>query len=120
MAGCSAKEIGYIGASANGSIWGDEIELQVLRNLFGERLESLPVTVPAEAFGNPLAASGIFQAIEALESGRQGVLPPCRGAALAASGLDLSGWVGTCSFSKALLISVGLDGSIACLILGIN
>ena len=120
MAGCSAEEIGYIGTSANGSIRGDDIELQVLRNLFGERLGSLPIAVPAEGFGNPLAASGIFQAIEALESGRQGTLPPFRGALGAASDLGLSSEVGTCKFTKALLISVGLDGSVASVVLGIS
>ena len=120
MAGCSAEEIGYIGASANGSIKGDEIELQVLRSLFGERLASLPISVPAEAFGNPLAASGIFQAIEALESARQGTLPPFKGALGAASDLGLSREVGTCKFTKALLISVGLDGSVASVVLGVG
>jgi len=120
MAGCHQEEIGYVGVSACGSIKGDEIELQVLRKVFGERLGSLPVGVPAETHGNPLAALGCFQAIEALESGRQGTLPPFRGALGGASDLGLSDGVGSCAFTKALLLSVGLDGSVASLVLGMN
>lgn len=123
MAECDVDRLGYVSCSANGSIKGDDIEAQVLRELLGSRLGSVPIAVPAESFGNALAPSGVFQAIEALETARQGILPPFMGAAnggLAAADLGLSPEVRDCTFDRALVFSTGLDGSVSAAVLGIS
>jgi 3-oxoacyl-[acyl-carrier-protein] synthase II len=122
MADCEAARIGYVSCSANGSIKGDEIEAHVLREVLGDRLGKVPIAVPAESFGNALAPSGIFQAIEALETARQGMLPPFCGARngdLGAIDLGLSPEPTECAFDRALVFSCGLDGSVSAVVLGI-
>ena len=123
MADCEAARIGYLSCSANGSIKGDEIEERVLRKVLGDRLGKVPVAVPAESFGNALAPSGIYQAVEALETARQGVLPPFCGARngnLGTAELGLSPELVECAFDRALVLSCGLDGSVSAVVLGID
>ena len=123
MADCEAARIGYLSCSANGSVKGDEIEERVLRKVLGDRLGKVPVAVPAESFGNALAPSGIYQAVEALETARQGVLPPFCGARngnLGAAELGLSPELMECAFDRALVFSCGLDGSVSAVVLGLD
>jgi 3-oxoacyl-(acyl-carrier-protein) synthase len=55
--------IGCVIASASGSLAGDEMELRALRNVFGARLDAIPVCAPKAAFGEALGASGALCAL---------------------------------------------------------
>jgi len=64
-AGVGPDAIGLIVAGASGSPAGDEMELHALRNVFGQRLEQIPLSAPKAAFGEALGASGALCALTA-------------------------------------------------------
>src|SRR5258705_298768 len=78
-AGIGPDEIGCVVAGASGSRAGDEMETHALRNVFGERLEKIPVCAPKAAFGEALGASGALCALTAGLALAKRRLPPTTG-----------------------------------------
>jgi 3-oxoacyl-[acyl-carrier-protein] synthase II len=72
----SPEQIGCVIACASGSPAGDEMELRALRNVFGARLESIPVCAPKAAFGEALGASGALCAMTGGLALAKGSAPP--------------------------------------------
>src|SRR5262249_29254184 len=62
-AGIAPDAIGLIIAGASGSPAGDEMETHALRNVFGARLEQIPLSAPKALFGEALGASGALCAL---------------------------------------------------------
>jgi 3-oxoacyl-[acyl-carrier-protein] synthase II len=74
----SPSEIDCLSASANGSPSGDRREAQAAAEVFGEKARVLPVTAVKSMLGEALGASGATQAVAALDTLRDGVLPGIR------------------------------------------
>jgi 3-oxoacyl-(acyl-carrier-protein) synthase len=64
-AGIGPDAIGCIIAGASGSRAGDEMEAHALQNIFGQRLDEIPLSAPKAAFGEALGASGALCAVTA-------------------------------------------------------
>jgi 3-oxoacyl-[acyl-carrier-protein] synthase II len=117
----STAEIGFVSASANGSIRADCHESAALKHIFGDRSEHLPVCAIKCSTGDALGASGPLQLIATVETLRQGKLPgiaklqelvpdfPLGG--LACESRNLSAQYG-------LINAVGLDGNVCSLVVG--
>src|SRR5207247_11312972 len=73
------EAIGCIIAGASGSRAGDEMEIHALRNVFGARLEKIPMSAPKAAFGEALGASGALCALSAGLALANGSVPPTAG-----------------------------------------
>jgi 3-oxoacyl-[acyl-carrier-protein] synthase II len=110
-AGITPDAIGCVIACASGSPAGDEMELRALRNVFGARLDSIPVCAPKAAFGEALGASGALCALTAGLALAKGGVPP---AGLLSNVTDVAG-------EYALVNCFGCDGNNAALVLkGLN
>jgi len=72
-AGIRPAEVGMIVAHGNGTRQSDASEAAAIRRVFGATAP--PVTAFKWAFGHPLAASGILDAVLALVALRRGVVP---------------------------------------------
>jgi 3-oxoacyl-[acyl-carrier-protein] synthase II len=105
-------QIGCVIAGASGSRAGDEMEVNALKNVFGSRLERIPVCAPKAAFGEALGASGALCALTAgLALARRSVPPT---ALLHPGSLEVDG-------EYALVNCFGCDGNNAALVLkGLN
>jgi 3-oxoacyl-[acyl-carrier-protein] synthase II len=70
------EEIDYISLDGLAlSIW-DDGEIQALKNVFGNRLKSIPLSCPKSAFGNLLGASGAIDLIIAILAMENNLIPP--------------------------------------------
>src|SRR5437763_3781042 len=70
-----AYEVECLSASANGNPRGDRREARAVAEVFGEHTRSMPVMAIKAMLGETLGASGAMQAVVALETMRDGVLP---------------------------------------------
>ncbi|HYE15354.1 MAG TPA: beta-ketoacyl-[acyl-carrier-protein] synthase family protein [Pyrinomonadaceae bacterium] len=119
-AAVSADEVDCLSASANGSVSGDRREALAAARVFGARASELPVTAIKSALGEALGASGALQAVAALESIREGVVPGARNFERAEGGFPL-GSVGPApravNVRNALVNSIGFDGHCCALVM---
>jgi 3-oxoacyl-[acyl-carrier-protein] synthase II len=106
-------EVECLSASANGSPRGDRREARAVAEVFGEHARSMPVAAIKAMLGETLGASGATQAVAALETMRDGVLPGIpklvqveEGFPLALAGPDKQ----SVDVSNVLVNSVGFDG----------
>lgn len=74
-AGLSPEDIDCVSASANGSVQGDRYEALALASFFGDAASRLPVTAIKSMLGDTLGASGAIQAIDFIETMKDGMLP---------------------------------------------
>jgi 3-oxoacyl-[acyl-carrier-protein] synthase II len=115
------EEIGCVIAGASGSRAGDEMEIHALRNVFGARLEQIPVSAPKAAFGEALGASGALCALSAGLALAKGSVPPTAGFRAADPSLRLSTSPQDLEGEYALVNCFGCDGNNAALVLkGLN
>src|SRR5262249_26786202 len=63
--GIGPEDIACIIAGANGSRTGDAMEANALKNVFGDRLEKIPVAAPKAATGEVMGGSGALCAVAA-------------------------------------------------------
>lgn len=115
--GIGPGEIGCIISSANGSRGGDAMEAQALRNVFGGRLEAVPVSAPKAAIGEMMGASGAFCAVTAGLALQRQEAPPTAGFESSESGLQLSSKTQPFEGEYALIDAFGCDGNNAALII---
>jgi 3-oxoacyl-[acyl-carrier-protein] synthase II len=112
-AGMLPYEVECLSASANGSQHGDHIEARAVARVFGEHARRMPVAAVKSMLGETLGASGALQAVDALETMRDGVLPGIRGLEQLEEGFPLAP-VGPgrqeVDCVNVLVNSVGLDG----------
>ncbi|MCO5059157.1 MAG: hypothetical protein M9905_15040 [Rhizobiaceae bacterium] len=89
-AGRGPAEVAYVNAHGSGTPVNDAMEVKAFRQVFGGAGSLVSST--KSAFGHTLGATGIMEAIVALESLRRGIAPPTVGLSRAAeepAGLDL-------------------------------
>ena len=72
----AATDIDYINAHGTSTPAGDVIEIRAIRDAYGSHAESLCISSTKSSIGHLLGAAGAVEAIFAIESMRQGVVPP--------------------------------------------
>jgi 3-oxoacyl-[acyl-carrier-protein] synthase II len=115
--GITPDDISCIVACANGSRTGDAMEARALRNVFGSRLETIPVSAPKAATGEAMGASGAFCAIAAGLALQRQEAPPTAGFASSDSGLLLSAKPQPFQGEYALIDAFSCDGNNAALVI---
>lgn len=123
-AGITAADIDFISSSASGGKQEDRFEALALKEAFGDRLESIPVTAIGGGLGETLGASGIFQLIAAIEAAREGRLHGVAGISEAYDealpALRIAREPVEGEFKTGLLLSLGLDGSSAATVISVG
>ncbi len=114
--GIGPADVGCIIAGANGSRAGDAMEARALREVFGERLDSIPVSAPKAATGETMGASGAFCAVAAGLALQRQEAPPTAGFTCTDSGLRLSGSSQPFQGEYALIDAFSCDGNNSALI----
>jgi len=111
-----AGDIDAIFPSANGSIQGDEFERALLRDVFGERLESILVCPVKHITGECFAASGPLQCLAAVYAVSSTPEGPLLGVRLVRNGDELQCVERVRPISTALVYSAGYDGTFSALV----
>ncbi|HYQ47554.1 MAG TPA: beta-ACP synthase, partial [Thermodesulfovibrionales bacterium] len=75
-AGCLAEDIDYISACANSSRHLDRMETKMIREVFGERSRTIPVSAIKSMIGESFSASGSLSLASAVGVIRDGIIPP--------------------------------------------
>ncbi|MEO6014684.1 MAG: beta-ketoacyl-ACP synthase II [Devosia sp.] len=76
MADITPDDIGYINAHATSTEVGDNAEINGIRNLFGDRGETLAVSSTKSSTGHMLGAAGAMEAVISVLALRHQMLPP--------------------------------------------
>ena len=114
MARLQPQDIDAVFSSANGTTAGDELELVVLRRIFGDRLGSVAVYPIKSVIGECFAASGPLQCIAAVHTINHGTLSTDRGPG-PSNGFLPAVRLGRCT--RALVLCVGLDQTYSAMVL---
>lgn len=115
MAELEAGEVDAIFPSANGTCAGDQLEIYVLRRVFGDRLSSVAVYPIKSVVGECLAASGPLQCIAALYAMNHGADPSPYRVKARSNALHPVRRLASCI--HALVLCVGLDHSCSAMVL---
>lgn len=75
-AGYSPESIDYISLDGSATKEGDISEARAIKEVFGERVQAVPVSAPKTMFGNLLGASGAVDMIVTLLAMEHGLIPP--------------------------------------------
>lgn len=109
-----SQAVDYVNAHGSGTRHNDEVEIAVLRAVFGERLPHLPVSSTKSQVGHCLAAAGAIEAVTTVVALERGILPPTvnlRAAEPAWADLDLVPRAGRrVSLAVAVTSSSGFGG----------
>ncbi|HEX3127191.1 MAG TPA: beta-ketoacyl synthase N-terminal-like domain-containing protein [Thermoanaerobaculia bacterium] len=119
-AGLGPGEIDAVSAGANGRVEEDRQEAAGLAAALGERASTVPVTAIKSMLGEALGASGALQAVAALGTLSDGVLPGIPGLGEVEEGFALGGVsaVSRPVRARRILITSGYGGHNCALILG--
>ena len=75
-AGLTPSDIGYVNAHASGTILNDRIETFAMKQVFGERAKTIPVSATKSMHGHALGASGAVEAAICAQVFQKDYLPP--------------------------------------------
>jgi 3-oxoacyl-[acyl-carrier-protein] synthase II len=75
-AGCSPDDVGHINAHGLSTTERDVDEARAIQNVFGDRVQEVPVTALKSYFGNLGAGSAVVELIVSALAMREGKLPP--------------------------------------------
>ncbi|MCX6147398.1 MAG: beta-ketoacyl-ACP synthase II [Candidatus Kapabacteria bacterium] len=75
-AGVSAEEVVYVNAHGTSTPVGDKSEAQAIRTVFGNHTDTLCVSSTKSMTGHLLGAAGAIEAIAAVMSIKNGIIPP--------------------------------------------
>jgi 3-oxoacyl-[acyl-carrier-protein] synthase II len=73
--GVSKPSVGYINAHGT-STFADRVETQVIKKVFGEQANSIPVSSTKSMTGHLLGAAGGIEAVFSILALQQGIIPP--------------------------------------------
>jgi len=121
-AATSVSSIEALSCSANGNRFLDQSEALGIKLAFNGRTESLPVTAPKSMLGESLGASAALQAVDMIETLRDGRVAGVRGFHRPGDAFPLRSVSADCRTVQprsCLINSVGLDGHCCALILGL-
>jgi 3-oxoacyl-(acyl-carrier-protein) synthase len=120
--GCVPPEsVGHVQAHAASTPMGDPAEANSIKNVFGERASSIPVTSIKGALGHCMGAAGALESVVAVYSMAEQKIPPTRNYETPDEeiGLDIvHGSPRELSFDVMTKHSFGLGGQNACLVFG--
>ena len=74
--GLAAQDIGYINAHGTATILNDHTETSAMREVFGNRLDTMPVSSTKPIHGHTLGAAGAIELAVTIEALRHQVAPP--------------------------------------------
>jgi 3-oxoacyl-(acyl-carrier-protein) synthase len=117
--GLDASDVDAVFPSANGTPRSDSLELEVLNEVFGPRLRTLPIYPAKAVFGECFAASGPLQCIAALYAinhSRVTASGDTRETLAKGETLYLPEHLERCE--HALVYSIGMDGTVSALTIG--
>jgi 3-oxoacyl-[acyl-carrier-protein] synthase II len=121
-AGVTPDAVDYVNAHGSGTLQNDEVEVHVLRTVFGPRLARLPVSSSKSQVGHCLAAAGAIEAVItvlALEAGLVPATVTLREPEAAWTDLDLVSAPGRrAALGIAISSSYGFGGHNVTLVLG--
>jgi 3-oxoacyl-[acyl-carrier-protein] synthase II len=116
--GVSKSSVGYINAHGT-STFADQVETQVIKNVFGEQAYSIPVSSTKSMTGHLLGAAGGIEAVFSILALQQGIIPPTINLDNPDPRCDLD-YVPhksrVCSFDVAISNAFGFGGVNACLV----
>ncbi len=75
-AGIAPAEMGYINAHGTSTKYGDELETQAIKTVFGDHAYKIPVSSTKSMTGHLLGAAGGVEAVVSVLALERGVLPP--------------------------------------------
>lgn len=75
-AGLAPSDIGYVNAHGTGTVLNDVNEAAALRQVFGDRLDAIPVSSSKAVFGHGLGAAGALELVVAIGALAEGLVPP--------------------------------------------
>lgn len=75
-AGLSSRAIGHVNLHGSGTALNDSAEFAALAAVFGERIRQLPCTSIKPAVGHAMGAAGGIEAVAAVLSLKNGIVPP--------------------------------------------
>jgi 3-oxoacyl-[acyl-carrier-protein] synthase II len=75
-AGLKPEDIQYINAHGTSTPKGDQTEIKCLRDVFGKKMEKIPVSSNKSQLGHTLGATAAIEAALTIEGMRQGILLP--------------------------------------------
>jgi len=116
----SFQDIDYVCLDGSATVDGDTSEINAIKEVFGDKAASIPVSAPKTMFGNLLGASGAVDVIIAILAMENNMLPPMINLDNPVMDADLNfvrdkGLV--CEINNALVISRGRGGINSVLVL---
>jgi nodulation protein E len=120
-AGVSRNAIDYVNAHGTGTVLNDMTETVAIKNVFGQRARSMPVTSTKPVHGHALGAAGALELAVTISALREGFVPPTLNwlDADPACDLDVVPNAGrACEIGYALSNSFAFGGINACLLVG--
>lgn len=75
-AGMRPGDVAHINAHGTGTKLNDEMEALAFERVFGDALAAVPISATKSSTGHLLGASGVLEAVLAVQTMRDGVLPP--------------------------------------------
>jgi 3-oxoacyl-[acyl-carrier-protein] synthase II len=115
------SEVGHIQAHAASTPAGDPAEANAIKEVFGDRAASIPVTSIKGAIGHCMGAAGSIESVVAILSMAEQVIPPTLNYTTPdeSIGLDIvHGEPRAADFAVSTKHSFGLGGQNACLVFG--
>lgn len=74
--GLTAADIDYVNAHGTATVEGDPVEIEALRQLFGDRAPAVPVSATKSMHGHLLGAAGAIEALATVLALREQAIPP--------------------------------------------
>ena len=75
-AGLKPEDIQYINAHGTSTLTGDQTEIECLRNVFGKKIEKIPVSSNKSQLGHTLGATAAIEAALTIEGMTNGIILP--------------------------------------------
>jgi 3-oxoacyl-[acyl-carrier-protein] synthase II len=75
-AGIGPEQVGHINCHGTGTPYNDAIETRAIKAVFGAHAPRIPITANKSMIGHAQGAAGALEAISAIQTIREGIVPP--------------------------------------------